>query len=74
MPSCVLNVQFIQNKIDEIIISVVVDDKLFLDCHEKTIIDSMSFRFGEETNFILIKVKDIPKEKSGKYSLIKKNI
>ena len=74
MPSCVLNVQFIQEKIDKIIISIVVDENVFLDIHKKNIIDSMRFRFGDKTSFIVNKVKSIPKEKSGKYSLIKKYI
>lgn len=74
MPSCVLNVQFRQNRIDEIVIFLVVDNILFLDSHKKSIIDSMKFRFGTDTSFIIKKVLEIPKEKSGKYSLIKKNI
>lgn len=74
MPNSILNVQFRQNKVDEITILLVVDEKIFIKSHEKTIIDSMVFRFGKETNFIIKKVSDIPREKSGKYSLIKKSM
>lgn len=74
MPNSVLNVQFCQNKIDEIIILLVVDENLFTKSHEQSIIEAMKYRFGNQTNFIVEKVSNIPREKSGKYSLIKKNI
>lgn len=74
MPNSILNVQFCQNKIDEIVILLVVDESLFLKSHEESIIEAMRFRFGKETNFILNKVSSISREKSGKYALIKKNM
>lgn len=71
MPSCIKKVQFIQREINLINLKMVVDKSQYIEKYNKLIIDSMVYRFGKETNFIIEQVDDIPREKSGKYSLIK---
>jgi phenylacetate-CoA ligase len=71
MPSCIKKVQFIQREINLINLKMVVDKSQYIEKYNKLIIDSMLYRFGKNTKFILEQVDDIPREKSGKYSLIK---
>lgn len=74
MPNCINNMQFIQNSKDKIQIKIVVDEKKYKNEYDNLIINEMIYRFGEDMVFDVIKVKEIAREKSGKYSLIKNNI
>lgn len=74
MPNSIVNMQFIQNSIDEITVKLVVDESLYNPKHEKEIVQEMIFRFGKDTKITLQKVKSIPREKSGKFALIKNTI
>ena len=74
LPNCIRNMQFIQNNLDEIDIKIVVDKSRYRVEYGKLIIDEMAYRFGKKMKFNLIMVDEIPREKSGKYSLIKNNI
>jgi phenylacetate-CoA ligase len=72
MPSSVKNVQFNQVSNSKVIVNLVTDDKIYKLSHDKLIIDSLKFRFGNSMNIELNKVADIKREKSGKFALIKK--
>ena len=74
MPSCIKKVQFVQNKLDQILLKIVVDEKDYLQKYNKLLIESLKYRFGLDTDISIHKVNDIPREKSGKYSLIKNNL
>lgn len=74
MPNCIIAMQFIQDKIDEIEIKLVVDEKKYKEQHEHMILEEMKYRFGESMRFIFVKVNEIPKESSGKYRLIKNSV
>jgi len=74
LPNCIGNMQFIQNNLDEIDIKIVVDKSRYRVEYGELIIDEMVYRFGKKMKFNLIMVDEIPREKSGKYSLIKNNI
>lgn len=74
LPNCIRNMQFIQNNLDEIDIKIVVDKSRYRVEYGKLIIDEMAYRFGKKMKFNLITVNEIPREKSGKYCLIKNNI
>jgi len=74
MPNCIIAMQFIQDKIDEIEIKLVVDEKQYKEQHEHMILEEMKYRFGENMRFIFVKVNEIPKESSGKYRLIKNSV
>lgn len=73
-PNSIVNMQFIQNKIDHIDVLLMVDESLFIPEHAEIIIRELKYRFGDEMTINLKKVQEIPKEKSGKYSLIKNNL
>ena len=71
LPNCIRSVQFQQYTIDEIQILLNVDKNLFDQQAENKIAQSLTHRFGKKTKFTFKLVNDIPKEKSGKFSLIK---
>jgi len=74
LPNCIRNMQFIQNNLGEIDIKIVVDKSRYRVEYGELIIDEMVYRFGKKMKFNLIMVDEIPREKGGKYSLIKNNI
>ncbi len=74
MPNCVKGVQFVQNEPDRIIINISVDDSIYTNDMEQEIIESMTFRFGLDVEFEIRKLGEMPREASGKMSLIKNNI
>jgi len=74
LPNCISNMQFIQNNLGEIDIKIVVDKSRYRVEYGALITDEMVYRFGKKMKFNLIMVDEIPREKSGKYSLIKNNI
>lgn len=65
--------QLVQNIIDEIDIYVVTDEK-FNDYEEKVFLSSLRRIVGDNVNIKLFKVNDIPKEKSGKFRIVKNNL
>lgn len=71
LPNCVVNVQFQQHKVDLIEVLLNVDQKLYDQKAEDKIAEALTHRFGKATQFIFKLVKNIPKESSGKFSLIK---
>lgn len=74
LPNNVINMQFIQKNIRTIIINLVVDKKTFQKSDEESILFEMNSRFGKTTNILFNYVEDIPREKSGKFSLIKNTL
>jgi phenylacetate-CoA ligase len=71
LPNCIRSVQFQQYTIDEIQVLLNVDKNLFDQHAEDKIAKALTHRFGKKTQFTFKLVNDIPKEKSGKFSLIK---
>ena len=74
MPNNIVNMQFVQNKEDEITIKLVVDKDQFDKKAEGSIYREMEYRFGQDTKVTLEYVDEIKREKSGKFALIKNNI
>ena len=74
IPNSVKSMQFIQNIEDAIIVLIVVDSNLFNEKHYNEIMNELIYRFGDKTKIEIKKVKEIPREKSGKFMLIKNNI
>jgi phenylacetate-CoA ligase len=66
--------QFVQDDIDTLQVNIVIDEKLYSKDHEALILKEMKYRFGEEAKIKVNIVDDIPREKSGKFSIIKNNI
>jgi phenylacetate-CoA ligase len=73
-PNSVKKMQFIQDGIDDFKVNIVVDTRLYTKAHEDVILKEMKYRFGEEAIIKVNIVDDIPREKSGKFSIIKNNI
>jgi len=73
-PNSIIKMQFIQNNINTIDLKMVVDKNLFVSKHQEMIVKELKYRFDENMDFNISIVNDIPREKSGKYSLIKNNI
>ncbi|WP_416327614.1 phenylacetate--CoA ligase family protein [[Eubacterium] hominis] len=74
-PNSIVNMQFWQNDINAIEIHLVIDKEKFnRDKGESEIIKQMKYRFGNDIRISFIYVDMIPKEKSGKYALIKNNV
>jgi phenylacetate-CoA ligase len=71
LPNCVINVQFQQYKVDLIDVLLNVDQTLYDQGAEDKIAKALIHRFGKDTQFIFKLVDHIPKESSGKFSLIK---
>jgi phenylacetate-CoA ligase len=74
LPNCVSKVQFHQHIKTEIIIWLQVDMTLFDQAAKHKILQAMIYRFGENMIFSIELKDDIPKEKSGKYALIKNRL
>jgi len=74
IPNAIKQVQFIQDKIDEIIIKLVVDKNTYKDKYDNDLMDEMKYRFGNNVKFVIKKVDFIEREKSGKYRFIKNSL
>lgn len=74
IPNAVKNIQFIQLKKEEIIINIAIDKVLYKDEYDLEIIKEMENRFGKNMKFIINKMDDLPREKSGKFRYIKNNL
>ena len=70
-PNSVVKMQFVQRSMQEIELLMVVDKTLYNKSDESVIMSEMRYRFGEKMKIELKVVEDIPREKSGKYQLIK---
>ena len=74
LPNCVKNVQFQQVATNKIIVMLSVDKHKYDKETEQKIQKALHYRFGAGTEFIFKTVDSIPREKSGKYVLIKNRI
>lgn len=74
IPNAVKNIQFIQNKEEEIIINIAIDKNRYVNEYDDIIIKEMKNRFGKKMIFVLNKYENLPREKSGKYRFIKNNL
>lgn len=73
LPNAVINIQFIQKNEDEIDINVVFDKEKYKPEYDKSIIDEMKNRFGNNMKFNITKLDEIKREKSGKFRFIINN-
>jgi phenylacetate-CoA ligase len=74
IPNSIKKMQFVQESEDKIDILVVVDQNKYFSEHKKSILKEMEYRFGKQTEVNILEVEDIPREKSGKFSLVKNNL
>jgi phenylacetate-CoA ligase len=73
IPNSVKKMQFIQEYKDHIVVLIVIDLKSFKEDHLLEIKKELENRFGVSMIIEISVVEDIPREKSGKYLLIKNN-
>ena len=74
LPNNVIKMQFIQNNINTIIINLVVDEKIYQSGDEESILFEMKNRFEKAIKIVFNYVEEIPREKSGKFALVKNNL
>lgn len=74
IPNSIKKMQFVQNEKDRIIVLLMVDSNLFVEKHLDEIRNELIYRFGDKTEINIKKVKEIKREKSGKFMLIKNNL
>lgn len=71
IPNSIKKIQFIQRERSELEILLILDKNLYTKKDEIKLIESIKYRFGKDIKIFMKIVEDIPREKSGKYSLIK---
>lgn len=74
LPNCIKNVQFHQHDPGSLQVHMCVDEGLYDDSMQEKIVNALIYRFGAETSFEFVLVDEIPREKSGKYALIKNHM
>ncbi|NLE06372.1 MAG: phenylacetate--CoA ligase family protein [Crenarchaeota archaeon] len=74
IPPAVIRSQFVQNQVEEIILKLEVDKKLYKSEYDELLRDEFIHKFGTSTKFIIEHVNEIPREKSGKFRMIKNNV
>lgn len=74
MPNALIRAQAIQYKFNEIIILLEVDKKRYKSKFDDLLKQEFLHKFGVETKINIKHVDEIPREKSGKFRMIKNNI
>ncbi|MBS8265635.1 phenylacetate--CoA ligase family protein [Mesobacillus boroniphilus] len=74
MPNALIRAQTIQDKMGEIVIKLEVDKKLYKPEYDNLLKDEFIHKFGLNTKITIEHVPEIPREKSGKFRMIKNNV
>lgn len=74
LPNVVVRSQFVQDKMDEVTLLLEIDKDLYKDEYDELLKKEFKHKFGENTKLIIRHVDEIPREKSGKFKMIKNNI
>ncbi|CAM3775454.1 exopolysaccharide biosynthesis protein VpsH [Aeromicrobium ponti] len=74
MPNALIRAQTIQDKIDEITIKLEADRELYKAEYDDLLKDEFIHKFGKGTKIRIEHVDEIPREKSGKFRMIKNNV
>ena len=74
LPNTVVRSQFVQDKMDEVTLLLEVDKKLYKDEYDSLIEKEFKHKFGENTKLTIRHVDEIPREKSGKFRMIKNSV
>lgn len=70
----IIRFQVIQDELDMLLISIVIDDNLYDSIIESKFLQNWRDRVGDKMIINLQRVEEIPVEKSGKYRIVKNNI
>ncbi len=71
MPNALIRAQTIQEKLGEITVKLEVDNKLYRPEYDNLLRDEFLHKFGATTKVNIQHVEEIPREKSGKFRMIK---
>ena len=74
IPNAVIRAQFIQDKMDEVKVLLEVEKGVYNEGHEKMLRDEFTHKFGKTMKVDIKIVEEIPREKSGKFRMIKNNV
>lgn len=74
LPNSVINIQFVQDRLDHILIRCVVDKDRYDKSGEKHIFEEMAIRFGNKMTYDIEYVDQIERTRGGKYRMIINNI
>lgn len=74
MPNALIRAQTIQNQMNEVNVLLEVDKRLYKKEYDELLKTEFEHKFGFETKIIIKHVDEIPREKSGKFMMIKNNI
>ena len=70
LPNSIINIQFVQDRIDHITIRAVVDKRCYDKSGEKHIFEEMAIRFGNKMTYDIEYVDEIERTKGGKFRMI----
>lgn len=74
MPNALVRAQTVQEQMNEVKILLEVDKRLYKMEYDELLKDEFKHKFGSETMIIIEHVDEIPREKSGKFRMIKNNV
>ena len=74
IPNAVIRAQVIQNEYDLITILLEIDGAKYKPEYDIILKDEFKHKFGQSMQIIVTHVKEIPRERSGKFMLVKNNI
>lgn len=74
LPNAVVRSQFLQSKKEEVTLLLEVDPALYKPEYNDQIQEEFRHKFGEDTKLTLRCVEEIPREKSGKFRMIKNTV
>ncbi|MCM1317111.1 MAG: hypothetical protein NC241_02915 [Bacteroides sp.] len=74
LPNVVIRAQFVQETMDEVTALLEVDKSKFKPEHENALRKEFMQKFGPNTRFVIKIVDSIPRERSGKFRMIKNNV
>jgi len=74
MPNALIRAQTVQEKMNEITVKLEVDKNLYKSEFDDLLRDEFIHKFGTKTKIIIEHVDEIPREKSGKFKMVKNSI
>ncbi len=74
LPNVVIRAQFVQETMDEVTALLEVEKNKFKQEHENALRKEFVQKFGPNTRFVIKIVDSIPRERSGKFRMIKNNV
>lgn len=74
IPNAIIRAQAVQDNKKEIKILLEVDEKLYKSKYDALLKKEFSHKFGNDTHIIIEHVNEIPREKSGKFRMIKNSV